>query len=60
VYVNIISDDELAQKRQDLLNNKNTIKSENNAKRKFEAYLKAEKTMKIGLLSVTRNWTTCW
>ena len=37
--VNIISDEELAQKRQDLLN-KNTIKSENNAKRKFEAYLK--------------------
>ena len=36
----MISDEELAQKRQDLLN-KNTIKSEKNAKRKFEAYLKA-------------------
>ena len=38
--VNLILDDELAQKRQELMN-KNTIKSEKNAKRKFESYLKA-------------------
>ena len=37
--VDIISDEELAQKRQDLLN-KNTLKRESSAKRKFEVYLK--------------------
>ena len=40
--VNVISDEELAQKRQGLLD-KNTIKSENNGKRKFDhvVYFKA-------------------
>jgi hypothetical protein len=61
--VNIISDEELAQKRQDLLT-KNTIKRENNAKRKFEVYLKAchienYEECNNALLSVTRSWTTC-
>jgi hypothetical protein len=39
---NLISDEELTQKRQDL-HNKNTIKSENDANIKLGAYLKARR-----------------